>query len=89
MSRRCVLVREERARVTEALRELSVDVPASQANFVWLPLGAGAVPFAAACERRGVLVRAFPSDGVRVTVGLPTENDQFLGAAEAALKGSR
>jgi histidinol-phosphate aminotransferase len=61
------------------------DVPESQANFVWLPLGAQSVPFAAACEARGVIVRPFQGDGVRVTIGTPAENDGFLAAAESAL----
>jgi histidinol-phosphate aminotransferase len=61
------------------------DVPTSQANFVWLPLGEDAVAFGAACEARGVIVRPFPGDGVRVTIGTPEENDTFLAAAEAAL----
>ncbi|GIF09091.1 histidinol-phosphate transaminase [Actinoplanes siamensis] len=83
--RRCALVTAERARVTEALRKLAVDVPESQANFVWLPIGDRTAAFAAACENRGVIVRAFHPDGVRVTIGTPEENDAFLAAAEAAL----
>ena len=61
------------------------DVPTSQANFVWLPLGERAVAFGKACEARGVIVRPFAGDGVRVTIGTPAENDAFLAAAEAAL----
>ncbi|MEV6344399.1 histidinol-phosphate transaminase [Actinoplanes sp. NPDC051851] len=83
--RRCALVTAERERVTEALRKLSVEVPSSQANFVWLPLGDRAAAFASSCENRGVIVRAFQPDGVRVTIGTPEENDAFLAAAEAAL----
>jgi histidinol-phosphate aminotransferase len=83
--RRCALVVAERDRVTEALRKLSVDVPTSQANFVWLPLGDRSAAFAAACEGRGVIVRPFQPEGVRVTIGTPEENDAFLAAAEAAL----
>jgi histidinol-phosphate aminotransferase len=83
--RRCAIVVSERERVTEALRKLAVDVPTSQANFVWLPLGDRAAEFGAACESRGVIVRGFQPDGVRVTVGTPEENDTFLAAAEAAL----
>jgi histidinol-phosphate aminotransferase len=83
--RRCALVIAERDRVTEAVRELVPDVPESQSNFVWLPLGDGAAAFGAACERRGVIVRPFPGDGVRVTIGTPAENDMFLAAAEAAV----
>ena len=84
--RRCSLVVSERDRVTEALRKLSLDVPASQANFVWLPLGDKAAPFGALCEGRGVIVRPFQPEGVRVTIGTPAENDAFLAAAEAALE---
>jgi histidinol-phosphate aminotransferase len=83
--RRCAIVITERDRVTEALRKMLPDVPTSQANFVWLPLGEDAVAFGAACEARGVIVRPFPGDGVRVTIGTPEENDTFLAAAEAAL----
>ncbi len=86
VKRRCALVVSERERVTGALRALSVDVPDSQANFVWLPLGDRAAAFGTACEARGVIVRPFQPDGVRVTIGTPAENDAFLAAAEAALK---
>jgi histidinol-phosphate aminotransferase len=83
--RRCALVIAERERVTEALRKLSVDVPTSQANFVWLPLGDRSAAFGAACESRAVIVRPFQGDGVRVTIGTPEENDAFLAAGDAAL----
>jgi histidinol-phosphate aminotransferase len=86
VERRCALVVAERDRVTEAVRKLGVEVPSSQANFVWLPLAGKSAPFAAACEGQGVIVRAFQPDGVRVTIGTPDENDQFLAAAEAALE---
>jgi histidinol-phosphate aminotransferase len=85
MTRRVALVVAERQRVTDALVKLMPGLPPSQANFVWLPLGDGAAPFAAACERAGVIVRPFPGDGVRVTIGTTAENDAFLAAAETAL----
>jgi histidinol-phosphate aminotransferase len=53
-------------------------VPTSQANFVWLALAEQSAPFAAHCAAGGVLVRPFPDEGVRVTIGLPQENDAFL-----------
>jgi len=83
--RRCALVIAERDRVTEALRKLSFEVPTSQANFVWLPLTDKSAAFGSACESRGVIVRPFQGDGVRVTIGTPEENDIFLAAAEATL----
>jgi histidinol-phosphate aminotransferase len=82
--RRCAVVTSERERVTEALRKLVPDVPDSQANFVWLPLGDRSAAFGAACEQRGVIVRPFAGHGVRVTIGTPEENDVFLAAAETA-----
>ncbi|PRY28844.1 histidinol-phosphate transaminase [Pseudosporangium ferrugineum] len=85
VKRRCAIVISERERVTEALRKLLPDVPSSQSNFVWLPLGDRAAAFGAACEKRGVIVRPFQGDGVRVTIGTPEENDAFLAAAEASL----
>jgi histidinol-phosphate aminotransferase len=83
--RRCELVISERSRLLEAVRKLVPGVPESQSNFVWLPLGDRAAEFGQACEARGVIVRPFPGEGVRVTVGTPAENDAFLAAADAAL----
>jgi histidinol-phosphate aminotransferase len=64
-----------------------MDVPPTQANFVWLPLGERSVEFAAAGEARGVIVRPFAGDGVRVTIGTPAENDLFLAVAREVLGG--
>jgi histidinol-phosphate aminotransferase len=88
MRRRCDLVIAERSRVGEAVRKLLPDVPPSQANFVWLPLGERSAPFAAACADGGVIVRPFPGEGVRVTIGTPDENDAFLALAEDFLSRS-
>jgi len=85
MRRRCELVLAERERVGEQLRKLVPDVPGSQANFLWLPLGDRAAAFGAACADAGVLVRPFAGDGVRVTIGTPEENDTFLAVAERVL----
>jgi histidinol-phosphate aminotransferase len=73
----------ERSRVYDALREQGYDVPPSQANFVWLPLGAATTDWAGACERELVIVRPFAGDGVRVTIGDLAENDRLLAAASA------
>jgi len=80
MRRRVDLVVAERTRVVEAVRKVYPDVPETQSNFFWLPLGDQSAEFAATCERAGVIVRAFQGDGVRVTIGTPEENDVFLGA---------
>jgi histidinol-phosphate aminotransferase len=76
----------ERARVTRELLSQGWTVPASQANFVWLRLGDRTTDFAAACDKAGVVVRPFPGEGVRVTIGETEANDVFLKAAAAFRK---
>ncbi|KIZ19333.1 histidinol-phosphate transaminase [Streptomyces natalensis] len=71
----------ERARVVEGLTGQGWTVAETQANFVWLRLGDRTVDFAAACERAGVVVRPFPGEGVRVTIGESAAMDLFLQAA--------
>ncbi len=68
----------ERVRVTAELRALGYRVPESQANFVWVDLGAESLAFARASTEAGVIIRPFADDGVRVTVTERTENDAFL-----------
>jgi histidinol-phosphate aminotransferase len=73
----------ERTRVADALREQGwADVPSSEANFVWLRLGDRTSDFAGACEEAGVVVRPFPGEGARVTIGEPEANDVFLRVAK-------
>ncbi|MGA5651386.1 histidinol-phosphate transaminase [Streptomyces seoulensis] len=73
---------KERDRLTSALRPV-LPVTASEANFLWLPLGERTTAFAEACARAGVAVRAFPGEGARVTVGTPEANDAVLRVAAA------
>ncbi|WP_406726583.1 histidinol-phosphate transaminase [Streptomyces sp. GD-15H] len=76
----------ERNRVMDALRAQGWKVPESQANFVWLRLGERTAAFAQACEQAGVVVRPFPGEGTRVTVGETEANDIFLKVTEAFRK---
>jgi histidinol-phosphate aminotransferase len=78
---RCGDIVLERSRVRDALLAMGYTVPETQANFVWLPLGDKAVPFAEHALDRKLVVRPFAGDGVRVTIGTPEENDLFLAAA--------
>jgi histidinol-phosphate aminotransferase len=78
VTRRAAITVAERDRVTNELAAMGYDVPTSQANFIWLPLGTDSQPLATHCEAGGVIVRPFPDEGIRVTIGLPEENDQFL-----------
>jgi histidinol-phosphate aminotransferase len=87
--RRCAAVTRERSRLTDAVREQGIEVPGSQANFVWLPVGERAAQLAAALEARAVITRPFPGEGVRVTVGTPEEDDIFLAALQQVGSGGR
>ncbi|MFI6285625.1 histidinol-phosphate transaminase [Streptomyces sp. NPDC051018] len=76
----------ERARVYEGLVKQGWSVPETQANFVWLRLGERTADFAAVCEKAGVVVRPFPGEGVRITIGETEANDLLLHTADAFLK---
>jgi histidinol-phosphate aminotransferase len=71
----------ERERVMAALRKQGWHVPLTQANFVWLPLGADTVAFAAAADKAGLVVRAFPGEGARCTIAETEANDLLLHVA--------
>jgi histidinol-phosphate aminotransferase len=68
----------ERRRVSAQLAGLGYEFPPSQANFVWLPLAEHTADFTHAAAEARVLVRPYGSDGARVTIGAPAENDAFL-----------
>jgi histidinol-phosphate aminotransferase len=73
----------ERARVTEALAAQGWELPETQANFVWFPLGEATTTRAAEATSAGVLVRPFAGSGLRVTIGEVEANDAFLKIAES------
>lgn len=79
-------VAEERSRVIRRLRGLDTMVPESEANFVWLPLGDRAAKFADDALAAGLVLRAFPGHGVRVTITTRVECDAFLTFAERWLR---
>ncbi|OZM73267.1 histidinol-phosphate transaminase [Amycolatopsis antarctica] len=80
---RCAEIVVERDRVREALLAAGFEVPRTQANFVWLPLGERAVAFAEHALEHKLVVRPFAGDGVRVTIGTAEENDRLIEAARA------
>ncbi|RZS56212.1 histidinol-phosphate aminotransferase [Microcella putealis] len=57
-----------RDRVEQALREQGWTVPPSEGNFVWLPTGEKTAAVAERFERAGIIGRAFPGDGIRISV---------------------
>src|SRR6185437_7915014 len=77
----CREVAAERDRVRAELLAMGYAVPDSQTNFIWLPLGQRSAAFNEHCRARKIVIRPFPDDGVRITIGNPPENDLFLSAA--------
>ena len=80
----------ERTRLSTALAKMGFAVAPSQANFLFVELPDGSDEADVVYEallRRGVIVRAFGPlpRHLRVTVGLPEENDRLLTALEAVL----
>ncbi|MFT3769998.1 MAG: histidinol-phosphate transaminase [Minicystis sp.] len=74
----------ERTRLTEGLTKLGFAVTPSDANFLWAEAPRPAAELVEALAQRGVLVKGYSASGgrllrrVRITVGLPEENDRLL-----------
>jgi histidinol-phosphate aminotransferase len=60
------------------LRDAGFVLPPSQTNFVWLPLGPRTLNFVKQAADARLVVRPYGTDGVRVSVGAPEENDALL-----------
>lgn len=58
-----------RDRIVGELRAQGWDVPDAQGNFLWLPTGERTAEAAAAFEATGIIVRAFPPEGIRISIG--------------------
>lgn len=70
----------ERRRVVEALADVKLDIPDTQANFVWLPLGERTADFTAFAAERGLVVRPFAGEGARCTIAEAEANDRLIAA---------
>lgn len=90
MARRVTVIIGERDRVVAGLRRFVPQIPDSQGNFCWLPVGERATEVAGSFEANEIIVRGFGaaggsaahSGGVRISIGSPEENDALLDAAE-------
>ena len=82
VSSRVASIITERERLVARLQETGLEVPTSETNFVWLPLGTRSDSFAAHCAELGVSVRCFSGEGVRVSVGTPSADDLVIEAGE-------
>ncbi|GLB66389.1 histidinol-phosphate transaminase [Arthrobacter mangrovi] len=78
---------DERERVVAGLKDLGWKIPETHANFVWLPLGADSQDFAEFAGTQALSVRAFPGEGVRVSIGEVEANTRFLALCANYTKG--
>lgn len=60
---------QERNWFESELAKLGFDIPPSQANFVWIPMGERTEEFALRSEGIAVSIRPFPGEGVRISIG--------------------
>jgi histidinol-phosphate aminotransferase len=82
IARRVAENRRERSRLEGVFADRGLEYVASQANFVYLRLGASTDETSDAFLRHGVILRPFGDGWVRVSVGSPAENDRFLAALD-------
>jgi histidinol-phosphate aminotransferase len=78
----------ERNRVRSELLAQGWAVPPSEANFLWLRLGARTTDFADTCAKAGISVRHFANEGARISIGDHCANDAFLAVARAYMSRS-
>ncbi|MHC4744583.1 MAG: histidinol-phosphate transaminase [Planctomycetota bacterium] len=84
-------VKAERERMTEELRKLGFDVPASRTNFVLARCtNARAVEVYETLAERNIYVRYFPypglADKLRITIGTAEQNDKLLAVLKDILE---
>ena len=86
------LVHEEKLRIYQACDQLAflgVDYLKTQANFIYITTPMDSRELFASLQAKGVIVRPAGAQGIRVTIGLPEENDAFLQALEQVLTTNR
>lgn len=74
----------ERRRVHAALLDAGLPVLPSEANFLWLDSRDRTGALAALFEENALSIRAFPEEGIRITIGTPEANDRILDVARQA-----
>ena len=83
MNKQVEMIKNERVRLSQALRALGFFVYPSEANFLLVTMGKNAKTICQKLKSNGMLVRdksskPFLSGCVRVTVRSPRENDQLI-----------
>ena len=82
---RVAVIVERRDRLAAGLRELGWKVPDAQGNFVWLRTKERTSEAAAAFDAADLIVRPFPGDGIRISVGEEQSIERVLAVAKSLL----
>jgi len=82
-----------KAYLYDALNEMGLDYVESEGNFILVHFDRVGQEVADALMRKGIIVRpvagyGFPNS-VRVTIGVPDENERFVRALNEVLKGGK
>lgn len=76
-------ITERRQQAVDSLSAQGWQIPASQANFIWLPTADKTREATAILDHHGLVGRAFPGEGIRITIG---EEESMGPLVEAAGK---
>jgi histidinol-phosphate aminotransferase len=76
--RRVDVLAERRDALRAALIAQGWPIPEAQGNFVWLPAGERTFDIAERLFDAGIVARAFPGDGIRISVGEAESVDVLL-----------
>ncbi|GGH33283.1 histidinol-phosphate transaminase [Microbacterium album] len=71
----------ERERVVSALTAAGWQLPETQTNFLWFPLGEHTADAMGVFDAHGLVVRGFPGEGLRATIAETEANDRLIAAA--------
>jgi histidinol-phosphate aminotransferase len=77
-----------KAYLMKELAALGLSVIPSEANFIFVPLDREAAPLYDRLLRKGVIIRPVGPKAVRITIGLPHENERCIAALKEALSAS-
>ncbi|MGU3410180.1 histidinol-phosphate transaminase [Microbacterium sp. M1A1_1b] len=78
---------QRRDLIVGALRGQGWDVPDAQGNFVWLPTGEQTGHAAEQFEHAGIIVRAFGTEGIRISIGEHEAVEKLLDTARSLVGG--
>lgn len=84
--RRVNEISARRDEIRRALVDQGWAVPETQANFVWLPAGERTELVEEILREGGIIARAFPGDGIRVSIGEEASVSPLLAACSRAIE---